>query len=760
MAEAAQSFDKPFDKAQESLRAESLPETRQPIGWAGKTLQEMIAESERLLVETGHYWGVERLSLKEGDPIRYEKIWSRLRGGIVGARETALNISASPIVREIGELCFGLFTPEGDSITLSTGIMAHVHTMSEAIKHMVRSGYETDPEIHPGDVFVNNDPQLGDVHNADVMEMLPIFYEGEVVGWAAGVTHETDVGAPQPASMPVGTTSRYEDGWILSCQKVGTHDKLRRDYENRINTAVRTPFYWLLDEKCRIAGCRIIRDNVLRLIQEEGLDTYKNFIREVIEDTRRAFQNNLRMMTVPGTYRFPSFMDVTHAIDRGRMPEYAAVNSLMNCPLEMRIGVDCSFELDVDGAGKWGYHSFNCTPSGLQGGLWVALCQTLIPNDKVNDGAYLATRFNTPYGTWANPDNPAVSNTLSWMFLIPCFTGMFHGLSTAFVARGYLEEVVAGYPFTGNLTQGGGPNHLGNPNGAWSNFEHSCCGTSARYIFDGETACAAVWNPEGDMGDVEAWELLEPLLYLGRNIRPNTGGPGKFRGGLGFESIRMVYHTPYQVMFNGREGHVFQCSGLFGGYPGATGYRHSVKKTDMKERIARQQDYPVRDVDPENSQVEAHVKGEILKDQNLYHIPDPHREYDLYISLLAGGHGVGDVLERDPALVISDLNEGYLLPRYRGSIYGVVASQGQDGKWVLDAPATQARRAEMRQQRLARSQSVEEWMAQTRPRVEKQEFIEPVRKMYRQSHELSEKWRREYREFWGLPEDWQPAQDI
>ncbi|MBI4693054.1 MAG: hydantoinase B/oxoprolinase family protein [Gammaproteobacteria bacterium] len=734
--------------------------TRPPMGWAGKTLQEMLAESERLLVDTGHYYGVNKLSLKENDPIRYEKIWSRLRGGIVGARETALNISASPIVREIGELCFGLYTPEGDSITLSTGIMAHVHTMSEAIKHMVRAGYEEDPGINPGDIFTNNDPQLGDVHNADVQEFLPIIYEGELVGWAAGVTHETDVGAPQPASMPIGTVSRYEDGFIVSCQKVGTNDRIHRDYENRITTAVRTPFYWILDERCRIAGCQIMRENVLRVIEEEGLETYKTFIREVIEDTRQAFQKNLKLMTVPGIYRFPSFMDVPHSIDKGQMPEYAAVDSLMNCPMELRIGTDLAFEIDLDGANKWGYHSFNCTPSGIQGGLWVGLSQTLIPNDKVNDGAYLATKFNTPYGTWANPDNPAVSNTLSWMYLIPCFTGMFHGLSTAFTARGYVEEVVAAYPFTGNITQGGGPNHMGNPNGAWSNFEHSACGTSARYVMDGETSCAAVWNPEGDMGDVEAWELLEPLLYLGRNVRPMSGGAGKFRGGLGFETVRLVYNTPHQVMFNARDGHVFQCSGLFGGYPGATGYRHSVKNTDMKERIAKQLPYPTCDQDPENSQIDANVKGRtVVKDQYCYHRPDPHQEYDVYLSLIAGGHGVGDCLERDVALVVSDLNEGYLFGRFAERLYGVVAQQGTDGTWTADLAATEAKRAEMRKARLVRSQSVEEWMAAQRGRVERMEFNSAVRKMYRESHELSPKWRREFTAFWRLPADWTPGSE-
>ena len=723
---------------------------QKPIGWDGKRASEMLAESDRLLAQTGRYYATERLALKEQDPIRYEKIWSRLRGGIVSARETALNISASPIVREIGELCFGLYTPEGDSITLSTGIMAHVHTMSEAIKHMVRSEYEDDPGINPGDLFVNNDPQLGDVHNADVQELLPIFWERELLGWAAGVTHEIDVGAPQPASMPVGTISRYEDGWILSCQKVGADDHLFKDYENRITTAVRTPFYWLLDEKCRIARCKLLRETVLRVIQEEGIDTYKQFIREVIEDTRQAFQRNLKLMTVPGTYRFPSFMDVPHGGDKGRMPDYAAVDTMMNCPLELRIGADCSFELDLDGANKWGYHSFNCTPSGLQGGLWVTITQCLIPNDKVNDGAYLATKFNTPYGTWANPDNTSVSNTLSWMFLIPCFTGLFHSLSSAFTARGYVEEVIAAYPFTGNLTQGGGPNHYGNPNGGWSNFEHSSCGTSARYVMDGEHSAAAMWNPEGDMGDVEAWELLEPLLYLGRRLRPNTGGAGKYRGGLGFESVRMVYNTPFQVMFNGRDGHVFMTSGHFGGYPGSTGYRHSIKKTDLKERIENQEPYPICDADPENSQMEAYCKGEVLKDQHMYHLPDAHEEYDLYLSILCGGHGIGDALERDPALVIKDLNEGLLLERYAAPIYGVIATQSSDGKWGLDAKATDEKRAAIRKERLARSVSPEEWMDATRPKVENMDFIYPVKRMYAESSELSEKWRREFNEFWGL----------
>ena len=123
------------------------PREARPIGWDGKRLDEMLAESERLFAETGPYHGLAgELELKDSDPIGYEKLFARLRGGLVSARETALNISASPIVRELGELCFALYTPEGDSIALSTGIIVHVHTMSDAIKFMVRQRLRGQPE--------------------------------------------------------------------------------------------------------------------------------------------------------------------------------------------------------------------------------------------------------------------------------------------------------------------------------------------------------------------------------------------------------------------------------------------------------------------------------------------------------------------------------------------------------------------------------------------------------------------------------------
>jgi N-methylhydantoinase B/acetone carboxylase alpha subunit len=258
------------------------------------------------------------------------------------------------------------------------------------------------------------------------------------------------------------------------------------------------------------------------------------------------------------------------------------------------------------------------------------------------------------------------------------------------------------------------------------------------------------------MGDVEAWELLEPLLYTGRNIRPNSAGPGKYRGGLGLESIRMVYGTKKQNLFHVGYSHVFPAGGLFGGYPSPTLYRHCLKNTDIRERIAKKAPYPVRDMDSENSEIMATASGDELRDKNMCHLADEHSEYDIYLSLIAGGNGLGDSLERDPSLVAKDLNDLYLLPRYAEGIYGVIAIQDANGKWIVDNSATTKKREELRKERLERSQTVEEWMEGERPQVANMEFIYPVRDMYQQSMELSENFTREFKTFWDLTEDWNP----
>ena len=718
-------------------------EEAKPIGWDGRTAAGMLEESERLFAETGSYWGLSGdLDLKAADPIRYEKLFSRLRGGLVSARETALNISASPIVKEIGELCFGLYTPEGDSVALSTGIIVHIHTMSDAIKYMIRQGYEENPGIGPGDIFCNNDAMIGDVHNADVQTIVPIFWEDELVGWAAGVTHEIDIGAKTPGGVPVGPISRLEDGIDLPAKKIGSNDTIWRDHQLAGIKGTRTPMYWTLDERTRVAGCHMIREAVERVILEEGIDTYKGFVREVIEDGRRSFKARLKEMTIPGRYRAPAFIELPFAKE-AQLPSYARRDTMFHAAVELRITRDATLELDYDGTSAWGYHSANATPSSMQGAIWVQLTQTLICNDKVNDGAYLGLRSNFPKGTLSNHNNPMASTGNAWYFLIPSFTGFIKSISRALQARGFVEEVLAPYGLTANAFQGGGITQYGTQ-GATTNFGLSCVGGGAKLLLDGLDYGAAMWNPEGDMGDLEMWELIEPFLYLSQRVKPNTAGPGRHRGGSGYECLRLAWKTPFFEMQNLGNGRVFMQSGLWGGYPAACGYRHNIRNTNFFELVERGEAYPFHEPDPAASELAERITGDRQFDLETTTLPEVMTQGDLYLSMLRGGAGLGDPLERPYDAVMGDVEGDYLLPRFAESLYGVVAGNPQ---------ATEARREEMREERAARAVPVREWMATERQRLLDGDLIDPVKRMYAESLRLSDRWGREFREFWDLPED-------
>ena len=157
-------------------------------------------------------------------------------------------------------------------------------------------GYEDNPGIRPGDIFANNDPTIGDVHNADVQTFVPIFDLGdperpELVAWAGGVTHVLDIGASTPGGVPVGPTNRLDDGIDLPCMKIGEGDEIARWHLERCAKQTRAPMYYLLDERTRLAGCHMVREAVERVILEEGVDRFKQFSREVIEEGRRSFKS-------------------------------------------------------------------------------------------------------------------------------------------------------------------------------------------------------------------------------------------------------------------------------------------------------------------------------------------------------------------------------------------------------------------------------------------------------------------------------------
>jgi N-methylhydantoinase B/acetone carboxylase alpha subunit len=506
--------------------------------------------------------------------------------------------------------------------------------------------------------------------------------------------------------------------------------------------------YYLLDEKTRLAGCHLIREAVERVILEEGVDRFKRFSREVIEEGRRSFKARVREMTVPGRYRSPAFCELT-LTDKEALPAQARRDLVMHSPFEVRIGGDGTYELDMDGCSAWGHHSLNCTPSAMQGAIWVQFTQTLICNDKVNDGAYLALRTNFPEGTMSNMGDAGGSTGAAWGFLIPAFTGFPRTLSRALQARGFIEEVLGAYACAGNCYQGGGIDQYGNSS-AITHFELAAQGMGAKYVLDGTDHAAAMFNPEGDMGDIEMWELITPIVYLSRRRKASSGGPGRHRGGSSHEALFLHNKTPFWSVQNMGAGRMFTSPGIFGGYPGGLAYVHNVRGADLRERAARGEDYPIADGSFDQPAL-LELGGEHEYKQDNFTTEQPIADGDLYLLVLRGGSGLGDPLGRPPAAVAEDIAADHLLPRFARSVYGVVL--GDAG--AVDAEATDVRREEIRRVRLERAVHAREWWAAQRERVLAGELTMRTKVMLAESMRLSPRWAAEYRGFWDLPEDFE-----
>jgi N-methylhydantoinase B/oxoprolinase/acetone carboxylase alpha subunit len=713
-------------------------------------LKQMVHDSERRLRESGSYYGIKHLNLKEQDPLRYESFHTRLRSIVVGTRETSKKISASPGVREVGESVVALYTPDGDSVVLSTGIVIHVHTLSRFIKWMIEHDYEEDPGINPGDIFANNDPFVSDVHPPDLMVVVPIFWEGELIGWSGAVCHEIEIGGVVGGANMGTTAERFGNGLTVTAEKIGMNDTIDRDYYVRAEYNLRTPIFWILDTKAMVSACQEVREKVLEVVQEYGVDYYKQATRELIEEGRRGHIERMKLMTVPGRYRVPVFSG--HVLEGIPGVPPICEDLLMNIPVEVTITSDGMMEVSVEGIGPQTYTPLNTSITAFDGMLFVSLTQFMDYDGKVNDGAYYGLRIHVPEGSWGNPSSRLVSIGGVWSLIMAVFGGWMRAMSRAFLARGFKEEIFVG-AVTTPIVEGGGINQFGQSFGAQI-LECSAEGSGARGIMDGIDCAYVGWNPESDMGNVEIWEQYVPVLYLGRRMVPDHYGWGKYRGGTTFSSIYKIHKSPlFAFMSTIHSDLVFDQGGLCGGYPAPTAkYHYTVRSADVEERAQAGKPLPHTEGDPHNPEVAKLLNGEFRLDKGF--IYQALKDGDVFEFFYNTSGGYGDPVERDPALVKEDLDKEVLSLEMAERVYKVVGRYDETrDEYDIDVEATEALRKRTREERKARAIPVSEWYDKTRERVTQKSVAPLVAKMYHDSMAMSGKWRQEFVDFWKLDQD-------
>ena len=719
------------------------------------TLRAMFEVRDRQTRDTGHYCGITELTLRDADPIKYERFYNKLHAAVLAARESARYVAASPGSREMGECLWGITTPEGDTLAVSLGFLSHTAVFPVAIRYMAEHDYDVNDGIEDGDVYAVSDGKTGGVpHPGDFYSFVPICIDGEVVGWAVGINHLMENGAPVAGSWATFAVDTFMDG--LVCPPMRTGRKLKQEswwkaiWERRTRASTMN----ILDDKMRLAGCAMIHKATHDLLVEFGLEYYKRAIREVIEESRRMIVDNMRALLVPGMYQGCAFRLVKY---EGLQNVWSHANK--NTLIHIRASVEPNEKglmLDTEGSSRWGYHSYNATPGGVDCAVFLGMINSFAHNTKVTAGIELAVQRHYAYGSIYNPDYEFTSNANLWAQTVSVNSIGFNAVSRAAFARGYLEEA---FTVDGNwgAFQGAGTTEDGTSYG-FTNFEWlGGTGRGAWCYKDGEPLVWAAWSQIATIGDAEEFEsCVPPLFYLGRKLLPGYFGYGKYRGGPGNSAVHWCVQPGKHIALTRPNGGL-SCTasvglGMSGAYPGPGSFMISARDTNLQDLI-------VEGETPRDArELMEQIDDGRLKVNNLeiWKTDCPElalKDNDLFVDAAGSSGGWGDPLERDPVQVITDLNDG-MTPHYDfvSRMHGVVAAQDSNGNWQLDVEATRAKRAQLRQARLAESVDVAQWWVVERTKVLAKDMVPEVHEMYAQSLSFP-KFDGEFRRFWQVPAD-------
>lgn len=722
------------------------------IGENGKTLIEMRQENTRLYEETGCYAGITDPYLLTEDPIKGELFHSRIMSSLIAGRETTRQVAASPFVREVAELCVGLYTPEGDNIAQSTGIQIHIKLMGDNIQWMIDMNYEEEVGINDGDFFLSNEPVVGNMHAADVYDILPIFIEGELVAWVVTVIMEMDIGAVSPGMMPTANVERGTDGVKWCCERIGSNDKLNRDFEHKVEMALDMSDIFLLDRKGAIAANIRVREEIKRLIGEFGIDYYKRATKELIEEERRNQLARIRQRMVPGRYRsvvpaeFPMASQPVAWIP-------ARKDTIRLVPIQMDIRPSGRLDIDFEGVGEWGWHPFNGTPKALWGAISVVTVQTLSTDGRANLGSLLAMDVKEPpVDSLLNPSQiKKLATSTPWAPILDMFGMWTHLLGVAYYLRGFREETFnyrssAGWQMAGYDQMGNKRPLMAAGTGF---FGPGACG-----VCDGVDAGGWLATSEVDMGNAEVWELFVPHMEMCHNFDPYSMGYGRFRSGLAIPSMGMIHNSPQLIgcaALGTASDRIIPNLGLFGGYPGGRRTMLLLRYDNLPERMEKREPLFFELGDPRD--IAERFPGEV-SDHGLIPAPVMLQEGDLCVAANASGGGCGDPIERNPSMIVEDMDNGLTTQWQASSVYCVKTSYNEELKtWEVDETATAELRKSKLQERLGKGVPAKDWWQKTRQRVIKRNMNDKIIEMYQSSMRLSENFTQEYKDFWSLPDD-------
>ncbi len=551
--------------------------------------------------------------------VSYQVIWNRLISVVEEQAQALVRTAFSTSVREAGDLSAGVYDLEGQMLAQAvTGTPGHVNAMAAAVHHFIRRiGREN---IFEGDIYITNDPWEGTGHLHDITVVSPSFLDGKVVGFFACTAHIVDIGG---RGFGVDANSVYEEGLYIPIMKFAERGVVDQTLIKIVRGNVRQPDQ-LIGDLYALATCNEVgHRRLVDMMTEFGLDGLEGVSAFILEHSMRATVERIAAlpnggaegaMTIDG-YDQPITLKATLEIKEDR--------------------IICDFT-GTSGVAKKG---INVPEVYTKAYACYALKCAIAPDIPNNTASLVPFEITAPIGSILNAPHPApvaLRHVIGHMIPDTVYGALDQLLPATVPAEGagsLCNFMVSLRPRT----------DLQAPNSAERAevLAFNSGGSGARPTSDGLSATAF---PSGVMTmPVEATENTGPVLIWRKELRPDSGGAGTYRGGLGqfMEVGAMEGHEfDFQAMFDRVE---HPARGRQGGFNGAA------------TTIAR------------DDQVKMRGKGKQF-------VPHGRR----VLLAFPGGAGYGDPLLRDRALVRRDLARGYISADVAKSEYGLSEQDVQD----------------------------------------------------------------------------------
>jgi len=501
--------------------------------------------------------------------------------------------------------------------------------------------------FHPGDVVVHNDPYRGGGHIPEHVALKPVFYQGELVAFVANDAHFAEVGGKAPGGFAADATSVYEEGLRLPPVKIVDRGKDVQDIWSILLANHRTPRMTFGDLKAMIGSLNVAEQRVLELIARYGLPIFQQYSDELIAQAERRMRAEIAKIP-DGDYTFADVME-----DDGVSGGPFVIKTRVVVQGDELIA-------DFTGTSPQARGPINCTYGVTASAVYTALLHLTDPTIPRNDGCYRPITVIAPPGSLVHVTLPypeVGGNTETNPRIVESVLGA--------LASALPERVAAACGGTcSNFLFGGYHAKTGQP---FAHYHFEGVGWGGRPTKDGNDATIII---HGNCRNtpVEIFETRYPFRILAYCLSTDSGGAGKFRGGLG--GTRVLEVTAPVTVSALMERMRVPPWGLFGG-KAAPGSGISIKRKGQKRFRTFVEEFGVA----------SPVKfcGIRLEVGDQVKICFP------------GGGGYGNPWEREPARVLADVQEGYVSARQALADYGVVVRQAR-GNWSIDQVATRQAR--------------------------------------------------------------------